>query len=1205
MFSLDSGVLFVQRFLSSGSSQVYSPPAWSDIGIDFFVHIVDEEIGVSAWGFVESVNKCYDQPWKTDIKVSVKRSEVTGQSFTDILASIAATAEEVRGKSDVYDRSRVISNAKTLSADALQGIINADLLSLQSVTSNWATDSRGNIVFNSHDESSAMMLTGRGFMIANKKSLDGEWLWRTAGTGDGFTADVINAGVLNAGLVQILGTDQFYWDADNIYIYDTSEPLNQIRIGRYNGIDYGIGYTKDGGATWLNAIGFNGVNFTAISSQMDGFGERLSETEATLGVFPDQITMSVNSSKIYRADSESDLLTQLQDANVTMYLGLLWLNTTTNMIKKCTLIDPLTWQTVRTDEVKTSSVTIKDNSVELNSTGKVDLLAGSEINIKSTGDSANAVKLDKDGIALSSTGKLRLLSTDSIEIGGTAFNLGGTNLIKQSDLRGEASGWVANQDATITTAPTYTRTVINQNTSTPGIKSTVNVPSSALEEGKEYTLSIRARGVGQNVNCGVYIPCGNSHIFTFKKNVFETHKKTFVAGALINNHVLIYPETPDFNLTYDIQWIKLEKGNVATDWSPAPEDSAIALGLLGSDLSSLETRAMVYYSESAPSVSWTTAKQKTDATGALWYKPSDKKLQRWNGATWDTIEDQAAVDAIASAQTAWNLANSKVTIFSGASLPVSSGVKVGDLWLYTGTDGEKYKKGAYYRASVANASTDAQWFPFSAGEVLTPFISIKANELHLKGGSSIVLNNMNNQNAVIMDATGVKMKSGSTLELEGSSKVKVKSNGTIDLEAGSIFKLLSGSGDTTINMDNSRADGAFLMLGGSDPASAPFVAYNDGTIKNVGNSYVQTISENADSTRGVIMDVFFPDDVSLVDKVLLSVKLSAFRAYSTGAAQSDVLTSDDGGGAEKTSRSGGGTTKTLSISDQYSGKTAMEFTLTSVDSSNYTSSTGNAGTGYTGNPSKDYTGDKASGATDGPNTDSTSTLPSSYNDGSGWASASVEKTGSTKPLVYGGGGFTDSGGNHNHGAGTYYAEPHTHSLPSGADSHYHTIGHKHTLSGHTHDISGTHFHSLSTHQHTGPEHNHSMTHKHDIGHTHKVAGHQHVIDHSHELTLSGHSHIVDIDAHSHTVPAHGHGIVYGIYEGTTPTRFSVYVDGVLKLNSVASVISQDIATYFSKTSNKITRNVFHTVDIRPNVLGRVSAHLYIKTTQISKVAGTL
>lgn len=179
MFSLDSGVLFVQRFLSSGSSQVYSPPAWSDIGIDFFVHIVDEEIGVSAWGFVESVNKCYDQPWKTDIKVSVKRSEVTGQSFTDILASIAATAEEVRGKSDVYDRSRVISNAKTLSADALQGIINADLLSLQSVTSNWATDSRGNIVFNSHDESSAMMLTGRGFMIANKKSLDGEWLWRT------------------------------------------------------------------------------------------------------------------------------------------------------------------------------------------------------------------------------------------------------------------------------------------------------------------------------------------------------------------------------------------------------------------------------------------------------------------------------------------------------------------------------------------------------------------------------------------------------------------------------------------------------------------------------------------------------------------------------------------------------------------------------------------------------------------------------------------------------------------------------------------------------------------------------------------------------------------------------------------------------------------------------------------------------------------
>ena len=67
----------------------------------------------------------------------------------------------------------------------------------------------------------------------------------------------------------------------------------------------------------------------------------------------------------------------------------------------------------------------------------------------------------------------------------------------------------------------------------------------------------------------------------------------------------------------------------------------------------------------------------------------------------------------------------------------------------------------------------------------------------------------------------------------------------------------------------------------------------------------------------------------------------------------------------------------------------------------------------------------------------------------------------------------------------------------------------------------------------------------------------------------------------------------------------VYVDGVLKLDNKTVVINENIAAFFSQTSGKITRNMFHTIEIRPNTLGRISAFLYIKTTQISKVAGTL
>lgn len=47
-----------------------------------------------------------------------------------------------------------------------------------------------------------MQLCGEGFMIANEKNDDGSWDWRTFGTGEGFTADLIVTGFLSADRIQ-------------------------------------------------------------------------------------------------------------------------------------------------------------------------------------------------------------------------------------------------------------------------------------------------------------------------------------------------------------------------------------------------------------------------------------------------------------------------------------------------------------------------------------------------------------------------------------------------------------------------------------------------------------------------------------------------------------------------------------------------------------------------------------------------------------------------------------------------------------------------------------------------------------------------------------------------------------------------------------------------------------------------------------------
>lgn len=45
----------------------------------------------------------------------------------------------------------------------------------------------------------AIQIRGGGFRIANSKNSQGEWDWRTFGTGDGFAADLLNAGVIRGG----------------------------------------------------------------------------------------------------------------------------------------------------------------------------------------------------------------------------------------------------------------------------------------------------------------------------------------------------------------------------------------------------------------------------------------------------------------------------------------------------------------------------------------------------------------------------------------------------------------------------------------------------------------------------------------------------------------------------------------------------------------------------------------------------------------------------------------------------------------------------------------------------------------------------------------------------------------------------------------------------------------------------------------------
>jgi hypothetical protein len=65
---------------------------WPDISSNYAAHLVDPEIGISQWAFIDKIQKCYDQPWKTQIQINTDLSTIAQHSFTDVMTNIANVA---------------------------------------------------------------------------------------------------------------------------------------------------------------------------------------------------------------------------------------------------------------------------------------------------------------------------------------------------------------------------------------------------------------------------------------------------------------------------------------------------------------------------------------------------------------------------------------------------------------------------------------------------------------------------------------------------------------------------------------------------------------------------------------------------------------------------------------------------------------------------------------------------------------------------------------------------------------------------------------------------------------------------------------------------------------------------------------------------------------------------------------------------------
>lgn len=145
----------------------------------------------------------------------------------------------------------------------LNGII--DVYNNEIVSTNgyvYITDSDGIVIYDQPTKAlatQALRLKGGIWGISNTKDGFGEFIYTTAADGNGIVATTITTGELNANLVVIRGDTYFYWDGNYLMVQDPSNSSQQIRIGKYDGTNYGIGFTRDSGSTFNTIMDWDGV----------------------------------------------------------------------------------------------------------------------------------------------------------------------------------------------------------------------------------------------------------------------------------------------------------------------------------------------------------------------------------------------------------------------------------------------------------------------------------------------------------------------------------------------------------------------------------------------------------------------------------------------------------------------------------------------------------------------------------------------------------------------------------------------------------------------------------------------------------------------------------------------------------------------------------------------------------------------------------
>lgn len=186
-----------------------------------FVVIRDGELKESLNARVLELEENLDKEGTTKLVLGSIRLGIA-----EYTKNIKTEVSHLKSKEALYDKA-YLSLSKLDNVTYIDEVVKALNDQFNSGTSNAFFDvNRGIVITDKKTEKDStwiMELSSLGFRIANSKNSNGQWNFSTFGTGDGFTANLIRAGVLEGGKVKFdleNGTfnidDALIWDGENL-----------------------------------------------------------------------------------------------------------------------------------------------------------------------------------------------------------------------------------------------------------------------------------------------------------------------------------------------------------------------------------------------------------------------------------------------------------------------------------------------------------------------------------------------------------------------------------------------------------------------------------------------------------------------------------------------------------------------------------------------------------------------------------------------------------------------------------------------------------------------------------------------------------------------------------------------------------------------------------------------------------------------------